>query len=106
MKQKNIELHNKCQCELRSRHFKGKDTPTPGLFCSDHDVFLDWLSRDIADELIQHGVPVTPYHERPKRKKNRATRTHYQQWQKNNRKKAKKTQPLTAALKTAIINRH
>jgi hypothetical protein len=76
MKLKNIELHNKCQCEIRWRMFKGKDKPTAGLFCKFHDVFLDWLSDDIATELINSGISEGPYliRKKPKRKKPKITR--------------------------------
>lgn len=76
MKQTNIERHNRCQCEIRYRSFKGKDELTPGLFCSFHDVFLDWLNRDVANELIQNGIKVAPYIERKKPKITRVQKQH------------------------------
>ena len=56
--------------------FKGKDKPTAGLFCKFHDVFLDWLSDDIATELINSGISEGPYliRKKPKRKKPKITR--------------------------------
>jgi hypothetical protein len=80
MKQKNIELHNKCQCEIRWKQFKNKDKPTAGLFCKFHDVFLDWLSDDIATELIKGGISEGPYliRKKPKRKKAKITRVQKQ----------------------------
>jgi hypothetical protein len=69
MKEKNIDRHNQCQCEIRYRQFKGKDELTPGLFCSNHDVFLDWLNRDIAKELIDSGISTAPYIDRKEAKK-------------------------------------
>ena len=89
MKQKNIDRHNQCQCEIRYRSFRGKDELTPGLFCSNHDVFLDWLNRDIANELIQNGVKVTPYLERKKPKK-KSKKSRYYQIAKRNQIRAKK----------------
>lgn len=76
MKQKNIELHNRCQCEIRWRMFKGKDKPTAGLFCKFHDVFLDWLRDEDATLLIDSGIRESAYLERkkPKRKKAKITR--------------------------------
>lgn len=76
MKQKNIELHNKCQCEIRWKQFKGKATPTAGLFCKFHDVFLDWLNDSIATELIESGISEGPYliRKKPKRKKPKINR--------------------------------
>lgn len=76
MKQKNIELHNKCQCEIRWRMFKGKHKPTAGLFCKFHDVFLDWLKDEDANLLIDSGITESAYLERkkPKTKKFKITR--------------------------------
>ena len=69
MKNKNIDLHNKCQCEIRWRQFKGKTEFTPGLFCSNHNVFLDWLSLVDANLLIDNGIKEAPYLDRKKPKK-------------------------------------
>jgi len=76
MKLKNIDLHNRCQCEIRWKQFKNKDKPTAGLFCKFHDVFLDWLNDDIATELIESGISEGPYliRKKPKRKKAKITR--------------------------------
>lgn len=39
--------------------FGGQTTPTPGLFCQTHNVFLDWLTIEMAHDLINnHNVPV------------------------------------------------
>ena len=78
MQPKHIDRHNQCQCEIRYRYFKGKDKPTPGLFCTHHDVFLDWLKPKLADELIQNGVKVAPYLERKKSKKSNIKSRFYQ----------------------------
>ena len=80
MKQKNIELHSLCQCEIRWRMFKGKDKPTAGLFCKFHDVFLDWLRDEDATLLIDSGIRESAYLERkkPKRKKVKITRVQKQ----------------------------
>jgi hypothetical protein len=69
MKQKNIDLHNCCHCEIRWRMFKGKSDPTPGLFCRNHDIFLDWLKTEDANLLIDNGIQESPYLERKKSKK-------------------------------------
>jgi hypothetical protein len=100
MKQTNIDRHYQCQCEIRYRSFRGKDKLTPGLFCSHHDVFLDWLKDDIANELIQIGIKVTPYLERKKPKKN-AKKSKYYQIAKQNQIRAKKS--LTKTKTDAII---
>lgn len=89
MKQQNIDRHNQCQCEIRYRSFRGKDKPTPGLFCIHHDVFLDWLRDDIATELIDNGLQVSPYLERKKPKK-KSTKSKYYQTTKRNHIRAKK----------------
>lgn len=78
MKTNNIDAHDACECEIRYRQFKNKITPTPGLFCSKHDVFLDWLKDSKATELIQDGVKVAPYTPRKKSKKNAKKTKYYQ----------------------------
>jgi len=75
MKEKNIHLHNRCQCEIRWRQFKNKTEPTAGLFCKHHDVFLDWLSTQDATLLIDNGINQTPYHDRKTAKKNKAKKS-------------------------------
>lgn len=79
MKQTNIDLHNFCNCEIRWRQFKGRSTATAGLFCSDHDVFLDWLKDHQADQLIQDGIKMSPYLDRKKSKKTKAKRSSFYQ---------------------------
>ena len=69
MKSKNIELHNNCTCDIRWRMFSGRKEPVPGLFCSNHDVFLDWLSTKDAYALIDSGVQEVPYTQRKKAKR-------------------------------------
>lgn len=94
MKQKNIDLHNRCQCEIRYRPFRSKPVPTPGLFCQQHDVFLDWLSQDIATELISEGVTVAPYIER-KKSKTKSAKSKFYKLAKYYHRKAKKQKHLT-----------
>lgn len=101
MKQKNIELHNKCQCEIRWRMFKNKNEPTPGLFCKFHDVFLDWLSIEDATLLIDNGINEAPYLERKKPKKNKS-KTKFYQITKRNQGVAKK-QRSKKAIDTARV---
>jgi hypothetical protein len=65
----NIKKHNNCQMAIRWKLFRNKTTSTPGLFCSEHDVFLDWLSDHVAYDLIDnHHIEVQPYSERKKKK--------------------------------------
>ena len=62
--------HSDCQMAVRWKLFRNKTSPTPGLFCSCHDVFLDWLPENLAYELIDiHHLPVEPYVERKKKAK-------------------------------------
>lgn len=69
--------------------FKGKDKPTPGLFCSNHDVFLDWLSVEDATLLIDNGLKESAYSTRkkPKRKKSKTSRYKTKSRQYNGKKK-------------------
>lgn len=89
MKLKNIDLHNQCQCEIRWKQFKNKNEPTPGLFCSFHDVFLDWLRYEDAIVLIDNGTKESPYLERKKPKK-KAKKSKYYQIAKQTKIRAKK----------------
>lgn len=58
--------HDQCQCEIRYHQFRGRGKLTPGLFCQQHDLFLDWLTDNMADQLIQDGIPVAEYRKKPK----------------------------------------
>lgn len=69
MKISDIAKHEHCQMSIRWKLFRNKTSPTPGLFCSCHDTFLDWLPDDIAYDLIDNErVPVEIYTERKKKK--------------------------------------
>lgn len=76
MKPTVTQAHDSCECEIRYCQFKNTSTPTPGLFCSKHDVFIDWLKDTKANKLIQLGVPVAPYTAR-KRSKNKNFKTKF-----------------------------
>lgn len=78
MKPKNIDRHNQCECEIRWKQFKNKNDATPGLFCSFHDVFLDWLRYEDAIVLIDNGTKEAPYLERKKPKKKNNKTKYYQ----------------------------
>lgn len=69
MRQKDIEKHDNCQCDIRWRIFSGQSEPVPGLFCRNHDAFLQWLTVTDAYALIDTGVQETPYIARTKKKK-------------------------------------
>jgi hypothetical protein len=68
MKWQNIEKHHNCQCEIRYRKFSGMQDLVPGLYCSNHGTFLDWLNKDFASELIATGVKVAEFKEKNKKK--------------------------------------
>jgi len=68
MKTDLANAHNRCEMSIRWKLFKNKTTPTPGLFCSCHGVFLDWLKDNVAYDLINnHKVPVEEWIERKKK---------------------------------------
>jgi hypothetical protein len=50
--------HKDCPLNIRWRLFKNQSKPTPGLFCSCHNIRLRWLNFEQADELIKLEVPV------------------------------------------------
>jgi len=73
MKLNNIEKHANCELSIRFKLFKGRPTPTPGLFCKAHDAFLDWLPDEVAYQLIDEDhMPVELYVERKKKRKKSA----------------------------------
>jgi hypothetical protein len=101
MKQKNIELHNRCQCEIRWKQFKNKDKPTAGLFCKHHDVFLDWLRDEDATELIGGGISEGPYLIRKKPKRVKSKKVHPNiKFTRKQRKKNDHTKPNTSTAQT------
>lgn len=65
--------HKDCQLAIRWKLFKGRTTPTPGLFCSCHDALLDWIPDDLAYELIDiHKIPIQVYTPRPTKDQRKA----------------------------------
>jgi hypothetical protein len=61
-----IKKHSDCNLSIRWKQFKGKHTPTAGLFCQDHDEFIMWLDDALAYDLIDnHKMPVEIYTARP-----------------------------------------
>ena len=52
------QKHKNCNLVIRRKKVSYKDTPASAIFCKDHNVFLDWISDDLANELmIYYGVP-------------------------------------------------
>jgi hypothetical protein len=85
--------HYGCQMAIRWKLFRGKTSPTPGLFCSCHDVFLDWLPEKLAYELIDvHHLPVETYVERKKKPKPSLSNEKYLKTRQKKKKKIKKAQ--------------
>lgn len=69
MKESVANKHKNCPVVIRYKMFGKTGIATPGLFCKCHDVFLDWLPREVASELIDSGqVQEEPYLRRPKKK--------------------------------------
>lgn len=56
-----INKHLHCQVSIRWKLFRGQEIPTPGLFCTTHDLFLEWLTYDTALALIKSGVKEEGY---------------------------------------------
>jgi hypothetical protein len=63
--------HNNCPVAIRWKMFRGKEIPTPGLYCSCHNTWLEWLSYRTACELIDSGVQEQPYMKKQKVKSNK-----------------------------------
>jgi hypothetical protein len=69
MKQEVMEQHLCCQLSVRWKSVKNKTTPRPGLFCKDHNTYLDWLTDQMAYELIDvDHIPVEPWVDKKKAK--------------------------------------
>jgi len=65
-----LDEHTTCETSIRWKLFKNKSTPTPGLFCKCHNVFLIWIPDQLAYELIDdEKVPVEPWVEIKKKSK-------------------------------------
>jgi hypothetical protein len=58
MKEDIAKKHEHCQMSVRWKSIKGTQIPRPGLFCQEHDVYLDWLRPEVAYELIDSGQVV------------------------------------------------
>jgi hypothetical protein len=80
MRQTDIEKHNNCQCDIRWRIFSGRTEPVPGLFCRNHDAFLEWLTTKDALALIESGIQETPYIMRKKTKKLKQKASRRNKW--------------------------
>ena len=64
--------HIECPMVIRWRVFGKQTKPTPGLFCSCHDAFIDWLPNDLAYDLIDnHKIQVENWIPRIKKKKSK-----------------------------------
>jgi hypothetical protein len=82
MKQKSIEKHHNCQCEIRYRKFSGMQDLVPGLYCSTHGTFLDWLNKEFAKQLIASGLQVADFKDK-KKNKPRSTANFKNKWKKH-----------------------
>jgi hypothetical protein len=72
MKDYHLKRHCDCQLSIRWKLFKGDVEPTPALVCRDHNEFIQWLTHNIAYELIDvDRLPVEPYTKLSKPKQNK-----------------------------------
>jgi hypothetical protein len=93
MQTRQFELHQHCPLSIRWKLFRNKTSPTPALFCSCHDAFLEWLPDQIAYELIDiDRIPVEIYTERKKKKKSRPSGSKVLKNRQSKKKKIKKAQ--------------
>jgi len=56
MTPKQIQLHNHCECSIRWKLFQGRTDPTPGLFCKQHNKWIQWLKDHEAFMLLDSGI--------------------------------------------------
>ena len=85
--------HSDCQLAIRWKLFRGKTFPTPGLYCSCHNTFLDWLPENLAYELIDvHHLPVETYVEKKRKPKPSPSNEKYLKTRQKKKKKIKKAQ--------------
>ena len=65
-----MKRHCDCHLSIRWKLFNGDVEPTPALVCSDHNQWIQWLTHELAYELIDvDKVPVEPYVKTTKVKK-------------------------------------
>jgi hypothetical protein len=55
------QQHDQCTCEIRYKKWANQRL-VPGLICADHNLWIDWLNDERAQELIDSGlVQVKPW---------------------------------------------
>lgn len=85
-----VDAHIRCQCEIRYKMFKNGQI-TPGLFCSDHKIYIDWLTNDRAHILINElKLPVMPWVDKQQKMANDSDKKKKQTTLKEKRKKYQK----------------
>ena len=67
------QQHNRCTCEIRYKPW-ANNRLVPGLVCADHNLWIEWLKDDVAQELIDSGVTVAPWRELTKQPKKSKTK--------------------------------
>lgn len=60
MTAKHFKKHENCQMEIRWKEFKNYQYAVPGLYCSQHGTWIQWLTYDDAMDLIESGVKAQP----------------------------------------------
>lgn len=95
MKEDIAKIHEHCQMSVRWKSIKGQQHPRPGLFCQEHDVYLDWLTPQVAYELIDsQQVTEEQWRERKKRKPKPSQSKVEENLLRNRQKKKKKTKQV------------
>ena len=92
MKELDKERHANCEMSIRYKPVRTSEVFRPALFCKRHNKYLDWLSKQVAQDLVKNnGVIEEPWIDA--KKKTRADNSHnanvLKQKQKNNRKSKK-----------------
>jgi len=57
MKQNQFEVHKNCQVSIRYKIVNTSEIWRPALFCKQHNQYLKWLPKEVAEDLVDnHGV--------------------------------------------------
>lgn len=60
MTPKQFEQHKHCQMEIRWKEWKNQTDCVPGLYCQKHNKWIQWLTLEMAEQLIQEGIANQP----------------------------------------------
>lgn len=90
MKELDKERHANCEMSIRYKPVKSSEVFRPALFCKQHNKYLDWLSKHLAEDLINSGVAEEPWDFTKKKRAKNSDNTNVLKKRKSNRKTSQK----------------